>query len=340
MTTGSARSDGSIRTTPTPPTPASNAPEGSPASVVTGPPSSATTETPASPPAPSRRTRQPLLTRTDPSAWGRTSVGSATSPPASGLSSSSALLGRSGPSRGGMLTRDSRECPGRRNSWMTWAQWGVLTIVVSPCSVHGGVGQPAVVGVGGGGAGRLSAVAADGGGRQRDPADAVVLQAADVEVPVELPHRRDAGVVVAARVPQGFEHLASVGHLEDAAVVHARVEPFVAGDLLEHAAPEGRHPVGEIEGRGAHAGEGDPVRPVRRPVDVVGVAGEVVDEDLDLARLRAAVPVAQDPAQPGLGDEQRLPVVGAAHAVGEDEARQDRARLAGGGVVADNQTVG
>src|SRR5690606_9178339 len=144
---------------------------------------------------------------------------------------SNASFGVSPPSSGGIAVPLWR--PGNRNS---------LTSCKASNAIVGSLSARGRAGDGWGtGTDRL-------GGRvvELDPADAVVLQATDVEVAVVFPHRRDRGVGRAARIPQRLEHFAVLGHLHHAPVVHARVEPLVARDAFHHPAAEHRHPHGQV----------------------------------------------------------------------------------------------
>src|SRR4029079_16523349 len=88
----------------------------------------------------------------------------------------------------------------------------------------------------------------------RDPvlADAVVHDAAEVEMAAVLAHRGDHRVVLTAEVPQRLEHLAALVELESAAGVDVREQPLVARHALGHAATEARHLPRQVERRAAH----------------------------------------------------------------------------------------
>mgnify|MGYP003694524259 CR=1 FL=1 len=71
-----------------------------------------------------------------------------------------------------------------------------------------------------------------------------------------------------------------------------------------------------------------PVVAVGCEVDVVGIARQVVDDSLDVARLRAIEPIALDRAAEGLGEQDRFAVAGDADAVGKFQSAQHGARRA------------
>jgi hypothetical protein len=137
-------------------------------------------------------------------------------------------------------------------------------------------GLPAVFVVGEVGAGLGQPVATD----------AVVGDAAQVQVAAVLAHRGDHGVVLAAQVPQRLQHLAALAELQHAAGVDVGEQPFVHRHALGHAAAKARHAHGQVIGRRAHAHQGHPVVAVRGQIDVVGVARQVVQHQLDLALAR------------------------------------------------------
>src|SRR5690606_8408938 len=95
----------------------------------------------------------------------------------------------------------------------------------------------------------------------------------------------------------------------------------------------------QVKGRAAHAHDGNPVVAVGGAVDVVRVAGQVGNDDLDLALLGPVEPIAADPAGPAFGKQQRLPVGSHADAIGKDQVLQGRVRALCLGVVANDAAV-
>ena len=85
-----------------------------------------------------------------------------------------------------------------------------------------------------------------------------------------------------------------------------------------------------LDDRVAWGGDGDPDQPVAAPGDVVGVAGQVVDEQVALPRPRAREPVAYDGARAALGHRDERLVGRQGDAVGEGEpVEHDRDRAVG-----------
>src|SRR5690606_29022783 len=73
---------------------------------------------------------------------------------------------------------------------------------------------------------------------QPDAANAVILEAADIQPALVLAHRGDGRMQLAGGVPQAFNRIAIGVELDDAAVVQARIQPLIARDLLDHAQAE------------------------------------------------------------------------------------------------------
>ncbi len=92
-------------------------------------------------------------------------------------------------------------------------------------------------------------------------------------------------------------------------MVQPRRQPFVGRHLLHHAQPEARLLHGEIEGRRADADQRQPVIAVGGAVDVVAIAGQLIDHDLEFALARSFQPIAEDLAKRGAGDQHRLAVM-------------------------------
>ena len=86
--------------------------------------------------------------------------------------------------------------------------------------------------------------------------------------------------------------------LEHAAGVDVREQPLVDRHALGHALAEARHAQRQVVGRAAHAHQRQPVVAVGGQVDVVRVAGQVVEHHLAPALLRPVEPVALDARSP------------------------------------------
>lgn len=170
----------------------------------------------------------------------------------------------------------------------------------------------------------------------RQAADPVVFQAAEVELVAHRLRRGDHAQVVAAGVVQAADDLALFVDGDDQPVGGRQAGTCAAA---WPAAPSARDAGGGSR-RWPCAGSAGPPRryPCGRP-EVVRQARQVVDEHLVLASLLAFQPVAGDAIAVGLVDQYEVLVCRECHAIGEVQVLEQHLGLAGGRVVAQQAAV-
>src|ERR1019366_10550961 len=195
-----------------------------------------------------------------------------------GTQVSSWSFGLSAPSSGGMAFCPPSRSITRRTSRIRWSNSPTVALPLCPalCAPIGFEAGPVLI----------YAI-------ELDAADPVVLEAAEIEVALVLAHRGQRRVRDPGRIPPRFQRLAGLVEFQHAAVIKRRRKPFVGRDLLDHAQPEARLARGEVEGRRANTNQRQPIGSIGGTVDVVGVARQLVDQDLGAALLRTLEPVAK-----------------------------------------------
>ena len=168
-------------------------------------------------------------------------------------------------------------------------------------------------------------------------ADAIVVQAAEVQVVAHRLHRGDHAQVRTAGVMQAADDLAVLVE-GDGEAVRDRFRPQRArqfGQLrLEPGVAMEEVGVGLAWGRQCY-----PEGAVAVALQVVRQARQVVDEDVVLAGLVALEPVTGDAVAIGLVDQHEVLVRRQRHAVGEVQVFQQYAGFATGRVIAEQAAV-
>ena len=171
------------------------------------------------------------------------------------------------------------------------------------------------------------------------PADAVVGDAAEVEIAPVLAHRGDHRMVLAAE----SHSVSSTSPVSSKRTTQPMLmfgnSHSSARHAARHAAAEGGHPHRQIERRGPHPHERHPVGPIGGAVDVVGITRKVADDHFDLPAFGPAEPVPADPAAPGFGKQNDWPSWAMQMPLGKIRLRIDRPGRAGLRIVADDTAV-
>ena len=105
---------------------------------------------------------------------------------------------------------------------------------------------------------------------------------------------------LAAQITKGLQNRSGLVEFHHTASVDIGKQPFIGRQPPGHALAETRIAQGKGETRRAHAEPGHPIAAVGGPVDVVGIAGQVLDHQFGLTLLRAVEPPARDAAAPCL----------------------------------------
>ncbi len=155
-----------------------------------------------------------------------------------------------------------------------------------------------------------------------------------------LPHGSHHGMGIAGEIAQRLADAAVLLEFHDAAGIDIGKQPIVLGQPSRHALAHAGMAQCQIEARRAHAEPGHPIAAVGGAVDIVGIARHVADHAFDLPRLRPVEPIAMHAAGPGFGEEQRLPVMGDADAVGVAVIVEQGRGLAAARVVAEQPPGG